>query len=100
MASIGAFIAGDAVIINYLRYSMRSQIFAKSLPMTFVQGALKRLGNVEISTRAQSESMENCERVCKEALKAEGFNIGSTDFMCVTPVILKGRCCRGNPSNA
>ncbi|MCH1473277.1 MAG: pyridoxal phosphate-dependent aminotransferase family protein [Bacteroidia bacterium] len=88
MASIGAFIAGDAVIINYLRYSMRSQIFAKSLPITFVQGALKRLEML----RSQPEHKANLWKivnVLQGGLKAEGFNIGSTTS-CVTPVILKG----------
>ena len=43
MASIGAFIAGDRKIIDYIRYNIRSQIFAKSLPMPLVVGNLKRL---------------------------------------------------------
>ena len=43
MASIGAFVAGDRAIIDYIRYNIRSQIFAKSLPMAFVIGNLKRL---------------------------------------------------------
>src|ERR1700694_3957932 len=43
MASIGAFMAGDKAIIDFIRYNIRSQIFAKSLPMTFVIGNLKRL---------------------------------------------------------
>jgi glycine C-acetyltransferase len=88
MASIGAFIAGDTAIINYLRYSMRSQIFAKSLPMTFVQGALKRLEML----RTQPEHKANLWKIVnalQAGLKAEGFNIGTTTS-CVTPVILKG----------
>lgn len=88
MASIGAFIAGDKVIINYLRYSMRSQIFAKSLPMTFVRGAIKRLEML----RTQPEHKANLWKIVNAlqgGLKAEGFNIGSTSS-CVTPVILKG----------
>lgn len=88
MASIGAFIAGDKVIINYLRYSMRSQIFAKSLPMTFVRGAIKRLEML----RTQPEHKANLWKIVNAlqgGLKAEGFNIGLTSS-CVTPVILKG----------
>ena len=88
MASIGAFIAGDKAIINYLRYSMRSQIFAKSLPMPFVIGALKRLEML----RNEPEHKENLWKIVRAlqgGLKAEGFNIGTTTS-CVTPVILKG----------
>ncbi|MFZ8423143.1 hypothetical protein ACO1NG_14540, partial [Staphylococcus aureus] len=43
MASIGAFLAGDKAIIDFIRYNIRSQIFAKSLPMPIVLGNLKRL---------------------------------------------------------
>lgn len=88
MASIGAFIAGDRTIINYLRYSMRSQIFAKSLPMPFVIGALKRLDML----RSEPEHKANLWKIVdalQGGLKAEGFNIGTTTS-CVTPVILKG----------
>ena len=88
MASIGAFIAGDKMMINYLRYSMRSQIFAKSLPMVFVKGALKRLEML----RTQPEHKANLWKITdalQGGLKKEGFNIGSTTS-CVTPVILKG----------
>ena len=88
MASIGAFIAGDKMMINYLRYSMRSQIGANSLPMVFVQGALKRLEML----RTQPEHKANLWKITdalQGGLKKEGFNIGSTTS-CVTPVILKG----------
>ena len=88
MASIGAFVAGDKMMIDYLRYSMRSQIFAKSLPMPFVIGALKRLDML----RSQPSHKENLWKITvalQGGLKAEGFNIGSTTS-CVTPVILKG----------
>ena len=88
MASIGAFIAGDQMMINYLRYSMRSQIFAKSLPMVFVKGALKRLEML----RTQPEHKANLWKITaalQDGLKAEGFNIGTTSS-CVTPVLLKG----------
>jgi len=88
MASIGAFIAGDKMMIDYLRYSMRSQIFAKSLPMVFVQGALKRLEML----RTQPEHKANLWKITdalQGGLKKEGFNIGTTTS-CVTPVILKG----------
>jgi glycine C-acetyltransferase len=88
MASIGAFVAGDKKIINYLRYSMRSQIFAKSLPMIFVIGGLKRLEMLR-SQPIHKENLWKITNALQEALKAEGFNIGTTTS-CVTPVILKG----------
>ena len=88
MASTGAFVAGDKKIINYLRYSMRSQIFAKSLPMIFVIGGLKRLDMLR-SQPIHKENLWKITNALQEALKAEGFNIGTTTS-CVTPVILKG----------
>lgn len=88
MASIGAFIAGDKMIINYLRYSMRSQIFAKSLPMPFVIGALKRLDMLRNEPQHKANLWTIVDAL-QGGLKAEGFNIGSTTS-CVTPVILKG----------
>jgi len=88
MASIGAFIAGDEAIINYLRYNMRSQIFAKSLPMPLVEGALKRLeilkNNPELKT-----NLWNVVNKLQSGLKAEGFNLGQTQSP-VTPVYLSG----------
>jgi glycine C-acetyltransferase len=88
MASIGAFVAGDKKIINYLRYSMRSQIFAKSLPMIFVIGGLKRLDMLR-SQPIHKENLWKITNALQGALKIEGFNIGTTTS-CVTPVILRG----------
>jgi glycine C-acetyltransferase len=88
MASIGAFIAADRNIINFLRYNMRSQIFAKSLPMPFVIGALKRLEML----KTQPEHKANLWKIVdalQSGLKDAGFNIGTTTS-CVTPVILSG----------
>jgi len=88
MASIGAFVSGDKNIIDYLRYNMRSQIFAKSLPMPLVIGALKRLELLQ--TRLELKG--NLWKVVNElqsGLKDAGFNIGTT-ASCVTPVILNG----------
>jgi glycine C-acetyltransferase len=88
MASIGAFIAGDKMIINYLRYSMRSQIFAKSLPMPFVIGALKRLDMLRNEPHHKANLWKIVDAL-QGGLKAEGFNIGTTSS-CVTPVVLQG----------
>lgn len=88
MAGIGAFIAGDRGIIDYLKYNMRSQIFAKALPMIYVEGGRKRLQML----RDEPEHKENLWKVVnalQSGLKAKGFNIGTTESP-VTPVLLKG----------
>jgi glycine C-acetyltransferase len=88
MATIGAFVTGDEDVIDYLRYNMRSQTFAKSLPMPIVKGAQKRLEML----RTQPEHKERLWKVAnalQSGLKAEGFNIGVTNS-CVTPVFLAG----------
>jgi len=88
MAAIGAFVAGEKKVIEYLRYTMRSQIFAKSLPIAFVLGALKRLELL----RTKPELRENLWKITRglqEGLKSEGFNIGATKSP-VTPVFFTG----------
>lgn len=87
-ASIGAFIAGDENVINYLRYNTRSQIFAKSLPMPLVIGARKRLKMIQ----SMPELRENLWKIAnglQNGLKDAGFNIGTTNTQ-VTPVVLEG----------
>lgn len=88
MASIGAFISSTEDVVEYLRYNMRSQMFAKSLPMPLVVGARKRLEML----RTQPEHKENLWKVAsalQEGLKKAGFNIGRTNSA-VTPVFLQG----------
>lgn len=88
MAGIGAFVAGEEDICNYLRYNMRSQTFAKSLPMAMVIGALKRLELL----RTEPELREKLWYIVNElqsGLKAEGFDLGATNS-CVTPVYFTG----------
>jgi glycine C-acetyltransferase len=88
MAGIGAFIAAKEDVVNYLRYNMRSQTYAKSLPMPMVIGAIKRLELV----RNRSELRENLWKVVKAlqtGFKAKGFNLGNTESP-VTPVFLSG----------
>ena len=88
MASTGAFIAGDKEIIDFLKYNLRSQMFAKSLQMTLTVGALKRLEML----RTMPELKKNLWTIVdalQSGLKARGFDIGTTQS-CVTPVYLKG----------
>jgi glycine C-acetyltransferase len=93
MAGIGAFVASEKAIIDSLKYNMRSQIFAKSLPMPMVIGALKRLEILQ----TQPQHKENLWKVAKalqEGLVAEGFDIGNTDSP-VTPVYFNGTVAEG-----
>lgn len=88
MASIGAFISSTEDIVEFLRYNMRSQVFAKSLPMPLVVGARKRLELL----RTQPIHKENLWKVAtalQKGLRESGFDIGKTNSA-VTPVFLKG----------
>ena len=88
MASIGAFIAGPKQIIDYVRYNIRSQIFAKSLPMPIVMGNLKRLELLRSKPELKNKLWENALKL-QNGLKEKGFDIGKTDSV-VTPVYMKG----------
>ena len=88
MAGIGGFVASSEAVVDFLRYNMRSQVFAKSLPMPMVYGALKRLDLL----KTHPELRENLWKVAKalqSGLKENGFNIGNTQSP-VTPVFLDG----------
>jgi len=88
MASIGAFLAGPRVIIDYIRYNIRSQIFAKSLPMPLVIGNLKRLDMLRTMPELREQLWSNALKL-QNGLKERGFDIGKTDSV-VTPVYMKG----------
>jgi glycine C-acetyltransferase len=88
MASTGAFVAAEKEIVDYLRYNMRSQMFAKSLQMQLVKGALKRLDMLRRRPEFKTKLWENVHGL-QGGLKAQGFDIGTTQS-CVTPVYLKG----------
>ena len=88
MANIGAFVAADKDIIDYLKYNLRSQMFAKSLPMIQVIGSLKRLDLLRNHPELKDKLWENV-NVLQSGLKSRGFNIGDTNT-CVTPVYLEG----------
>jgi glycine C-acetyltransferase len=87
-ALIGGFISSDEQVVEYLRYNMRSQIFAKALPLPLVVGALKRLELM----RTQPQLKENLWKITnalQKGLVDAGFEIGETDS-CVTPVYMNG----------
>lgn len=88
MAAVGGFIAGPKDIINYLRYNLRSQIYAKSLPMPLVEGCLKRMELIRTRPELR-EKLWTITRALQVGLRERGFNIGKAEA-CVTPVFLEG----------
>ena len=88
LASTGAFIASDKEIIDFLKYNMRSQVFAKSLQMQLVEGILKRLEMLRTRPEFKQKLWDNVNKL-QSGLKERGFDIGTTQS-CVTPVYLKG----------
>jgi glycine C-acetyltransferase len=88
MAGIGAFVAGNADVIQYLRYNMRSQTFAKSLPMPMTIGALKRLELLKTDNSLR-ENLWAVVNKLQSGLRENGFNLGETESP-VTPVFLEG----------
>lgn len=89
MASTGAFIAGDKEIIDYLKYNMRSQMFAKSLQSVLVAGALKRLDMLRSRPEEFKNKLWENVNALQNGLRDRGFDLGTTQS-CVTPVYLKG----------
>jgi glycine C-acetyltransferase len=88
MATIGAFVASERHVIEFMRYNMRSQTFAKSLPLPIVLGAIKRLEMMRTRPDLQ-EGLWNVARALQSGLKEAGFDIGKTNSV-VTPIFLKG----------
>ena len=88
MASTGAFVAGSNQVIKFLKYNMRSQMFAKSLQMQLVVGAIKRLEILRNEPIHKQKLWDNV-KMLQTGLKERGFDIGKTQS-CVTPVFLKG----------
>jgi len=88
MAGIGGFIASKKEIISYLKYNLRSQVYAKSLPMPMVMGAMKRLEMIKKSTE-HKDKLWTIVNALQKGLRARGFNLGKTESP-VTPVILNG----------
>ncbi len=88
MAGIGAFFAAEPDIIRYLKYNMRSQIFAKSLPMPMVVGALKRLELLRTNPSLK-ENLWEITHALQDGLRSRGFDLGKTNS-CVTPVLMHG----------
>jgi len=88
MALIGGFIAAKKEVVKYLRYNLRSQIYAKSLPMPIVKGALKRLELIR-NHPEYIEKLWTIVNALQKGLREQGFDIGKTNT-CVTPVMMKG----------
>ncbi len=88
MAGIGGFVAGDHKVIHFLRYNLRSQIFAKSLPMPMVLGALKRFELLKNDPELRRK-LWKVVNALQSGLRSQGFNLGNTESP-VTPVFLSG----------
>jgi len=88
MASIGAFVSGERLIVDYIRYNIRSQIFAKSLPMPLVLGNLKRLELLRNNPSLKDKLWSNAKKL-QTGLRKKGFDIGKTDSV-VTPIYMTG----------
>jgi len=88
MAGIGGFVASSEKVIRFLKYNMRSQIFAKSLPMPMVIGAMKRLEMIKTSTE-HKDKLWTIVNALQKGLREDGFDLGDTESP-VTPVMLKG----------
>lgn len=88
MAGFGAFVAGDKEIVRYLKFNLRSQIFAKSLTMPMVIGGLKRLELLRTRPEIKDKLWENAIKL-QNGLKRIGYNLGDTNT-CITPVFIKG----------
>jgi glycine C-acetyltransferase len=88
MAGIGGFVAADENVIRFLKYNMRSQIYAKSLPMPMVMGAIKRLEMIKES-QEYKDKLWIIVNALQKGLRENGLNIGDTESP-VTPVMLKG----------
>jgi glycine C-acetyltransferase len=88
MAGIGGFVASKKEVINYLRYNLRSQIYAKSLPMAMTLGAIKRLELIQAHPEYR-EKLWTIVRALQKGLKDAGLDLGKTESP-VTPVFMKG----------
>jgi glycine C-acetyltransferase len=87
MAGIGGFVASTKDVINYLRYNLRSQIYAKSLPMAMTLGAIKRLEFIQAHPE-QKEKLWTIVRALQKGLREANLNLGKTESP-VTPVFMK-----------
>ncbi len=88
MAGFGAFVSGNREIVRYLKFNLRSQIFAKSLTMPMVIGARKRLELLRTRPEIKAKLWENVNKL-QNGLRERGFNLGNTNT-CVTPVFMEG----------
>lgn len=87
-AGIGGFVAGEKDVISYLRFNLRSQIYAKSLPMAMTIGAIRRLEMIRDNPQMR-EKLWAITRALQSGLREAGFDLGNTESP-VTPVFLKG----------
>lgn len=87
-AGFGAFVSGNAAVIQYIKYNIRSQIFAKALPLVMVIGLLKRLEVMKANPQLRNNLWKNVHHL-QSGLRKIGHNIGKANT-CITPVFLQG----------
>lgn len=87
MAGIGGFVASTKEVVTYLRFNLRSQIYAKALPMAMTMGAIKRLELIK-SNPAYREKLWTIVDALQSGLRKEGLDLGKTESP-VTPVFFK-----------
>jgi glycine C-acetyltransferase len=88
MAGIGGFVASKKEVINFLRYNLRSQIYAKSLPMAMTLGAIKRLEIIKSHPELRT-NLWAIVNALQKGLREAGLDLGRTESP-VTPVFMKG----------
>lgn len=85
-AAIGGVTAGDERVVDYIRYNARPNIFAKSLPMIYVEAVDAALDLVEKGSDRREQVWHIAHRL-QAGLSALGYDLGSTDSP-ITPVYI------------
>ena len=89
MSTMGAFISGGLEILEHMKYTVRSQVFSKTIPMPVIVGALKRLDMIRTRPELRERLWKNVHSL-QAGLYDHGFLDGNIlGESCITPVFLK-----------
>ena len=88
VALIGAFVAAEPRVIEFLKANTRSQIFAKSLPMPIVVSARERIKLIRKNPQWREQLWENTKKL-RSGLVELGYNVLPSESP-VTPVLTEG----------